>query len=106
MAKYIEKEDAYRTLSNYYHHSTDNQHMALREALDRVPAADVMERKTGKWIHDTLGEIKMPIVKCSECGLIEPWFDVEGMGFALHGQKYANFCPDCGAQMEGAEKDV
>jgi hypothetical protein len=45
MAKYIEQEDAYKTLSNYYHHSTDNQHMALREALDRVPAADVVEEE-------------------------------------------------------------
>lgn len=45
MAEYIKKEDAYRTLSDYYHHSTDNQHMALREALDRVPASDVVEEE-------------------------------------------------------------
>ena len=45
MAKYIELEDAYRTLSDYYHHSTYVQSIALREALDRVPAADVVERK-------------------------------------------------------------
>jgi len=66
----------------------------------------VVERKTGKWIHNELGENKMPVVKCSECGLIEPWFEVEGMGFALHGQKYANFCPNCGAKMIGGDEDV
>ena len=69
-------------------------------------SADVMEelskeRKAGKWIHDTLGKVKMPIVKCSECGLKEVWHEEDGMGFALHGQKYANFCPNCGAKMEG-----
>ena len=73
----------------------------MLDAVEDYPATDVVERKTGKWIHDELGENKMPVVKCSECGLIEPWFEVEGMGFALHGQKYANFCPNCGAKMEG-----
>lgn len=43
MADYIKRETAYDTLTEYYHHSTDTQHEALREALSRVPAADVRE---------------------------------------------------------------
>jgi len=51
MAKeYIERETAYDTLTEYYHHSTDTQHGALREALSRVPAADVR-----------------PVVRCENC---------------------------------------
>ena len=40
MSDYIKKEDAYKTLTSYYHHETIHQHMNLREALDRVPVAD------------------------------------------------------------------
>lgn len=78
----------------------------MLDAVEDYPAADVVERKTGKWIHDTFGESKMPIVKCSECGLKEVWYEEDGMGFALHGQKYANFCPNCGAKMIGGDDDV
>lgn len=89
MAEYIKREDAYRTLSNYYHHSTDNQHMALRGALDRVPAADVVGRKTGKWrryspLTDTF--------ECDQCG-----YQVIDKEFRT------NFCPNCGCAMEGTK---
>ena len=101
MAEYIKKEDAYRTLSDYYHHSTDNQHMALREALDRVPAADVVERKAGRWCadydyaeYDFDGSTPLPEPRkfqdgwqCSLCGRYSP--------------SETNFCPNCGAKMEG-----
>ena len=36
----ISKEQAYEVLSEYYHHKTEIQHKALREALDRVPSAE------------------------------------------------------------------
>ncbi len=38
--RYLTEEDVYKTLTAYYHHRTDAQHAALREALSRVPAAD------------------------------------------------------------------
>lgn len=38
---YISREAAYKTLTEYYHHSSGVQHTVLREALNRVPAADV-----------------------------------------------------------------
>lgn len=41
MADYIEREAAYQTLTEYYHHTTEGMHSALREAISRVPAADV-----------------------------------------------------------------
>lgn len=46
----IDKEQAYKTLSEYYHHTRTLQHMALREALDRVPAVDAV-----------------PVVRCKDC---------------------------------------
>lgn len=39
--KLIDADEAFRVLSDYYHHRTEEQHDALREALDRVPEAGV-----------------------------------------------------------------
>lgn len=43
MAECIGREETYKALTEYYHHSTEGQHLALREALSRIPAADVVE---------------------------------------------------------------
>ena len=37
----ISKEKAYKVLTEYYHHRTEMQHKALRDALSRVPPADI-----------------------------------------------------------------
>lgn len=39
MDEYIRKADAFDVLTDYYHHTTQVQHMALKEALDRVPTS-------------------------------------------------------------------
>lgn len=36
----ISRQDAYNTLTEYYHHRTETQHEALKEALERVPDAE------------------------------------------------------------------
>lgn len=38
----ISKYKAYEVLTEYYHHTTEEQHKALREALDRVPEEDAV----------------------------------------------------------------
>ena len=40
MTDLIERQTAYEVLTDYYHHETDVQHKALKEALNRVPADD------------------------------------------------------------------
>lgn len=56
MAKeYIDREAAYQTLTEYYHHTTEGMHSALREAISRVPAADVR-----------------PVVFCKDCRHRDP----------------------------------
>ena len=88
MAEYIRREDAYSTLTDYYHHSTKIQHMALKEALGRVPSADVVERKTGKWIN----YLEDGFVECPFCGAAT---NCDGEISELH------YCFNCGAKLEG-----
>lgn len=37
----IDAEEAYKVLTDYYHHKTEIQHKALKEAIERVPIADI-----------------------------------------------------------------
>ena len=54
--------------------------------LKSVPAADVVEVRHGRWIGKTY--------KCSLCG---KWVD------PLQGDADMNYCPNCGAKMDGEE---
>ena len=47
----INREETYKVLTDYYHHTTETQHSGLREALGRVPSADYIEQI--KWERDT-----------------------------------------------------
>ena len=49
MGDFIDRQDVYEILTEYYHHHTDIQHDALREALSRVPSANPEQ----KWIPVT-----------------------------------------------------
>lgn len=50
MGRLIDESKAYDVLTDYYHHSTDTQHVALREALERVESVDAV-----------------PVVRCAVC---------------------------------------
>ena len=50
MGRMINTDAAYAVLTAYYHHSTDTQYAALREALGRVESVDAV-----------------PVVRCADC---------------------------------------
>ena len=50
MGKLVDTDDVYRVLTDYYHHTTELQHMALAESLDRVPEASAI-----------------PVIPCKDC---------------------------------------
>lgn len=52
------------------------------ETVKAQPAADVVEVRHGRWIEDH------EFFKCSECGCLTDY-------------RFSNFCPDCGAKMDG-----
>ena len=83
MSDLIDRQEAYEVLTEYYHHSTESQHSALREALEHVPSAEP-EQNTGEWIPAKYENICI----CSECG----------KKIVIIGQIF-QYCPHCGARM-------
>lgn len=115
---YISREAAYKTLTEYYHHSSGVQHTVLREALNLVPSADVVARDCYDRIlaeNDTMREMLARIGK--KCGDsmddVRPvvrgewWPAKDGYyGHVICSVCYkkeshkTDFCPNCGAEME------
>ena len=82
MDKYIECEaflDAIERMKPYHQDADD-----IAEMLQNFPAADVVERRKGKWLQ--LG-------KCSECGGSAPFWSMASTYYE------SDFCPHCGADM-------
>ena len=93
MGRLIDSQTAYDVLTDYYHHSTDAQHAALREALGRVESVDAVPVRHGKW------EKHKGIFICSRCltGYKEQP--------TMMGKPLFEFCPVCGAKMDGKDGD-
>ena len=102
----ISREKAYEVLSEYYHHKTEWQHKALREALDMVPSVDVPDRRVGKWLEREVihaKEAKAIITewqscKCSVCGC----YDTRPYLYCFNEPR---FCSWCGAEMKGVSDE-
>ena len=94
----ISREKAYKVLTEYYHQRTEIQHIALREALDMVPIADIdlsvysdrlwrnayeqgkadaeAERKKGMWTTEQVAEMLANLFgdECAcNCNGIDEW---------------------------------
>lgn len=65
---------------------------ACLNKVNSIPAADVVERKTGCWRHYE-GELT-----CSECA-VTIYDDI----MSLLGDDVPRFCPNCGDEMTGGE---
>lgn len=92
MAKeYIDKEAAIKLFSG------DNQNKYYQfEVISRlrsIPTADVRENVKGRWIEDSDGDGR----HCSVCG--------RDYCYLISDCETYIFCPNCGAQMGGAEDD-
>lgn len=61
----INADEVYKVLTDYYHHRTETQHEALKEALSKVPTVDAVE-----------------VVRCKDCRWRK--FIDWGMGDCLH----------------------
>ena len=94
MGKWINTDAAYAVLTDYYHHSTETQHAALREALGRVETVDAVPVVHGRWI-DIDSEMYTWKIRCSKCG--------HERSMMSTGQIYPMYCEDCGTRMDGKD---
>lgn len=97
MSELIERQKAFYVLSEYYHHVTGLQHMALQEALDLVPAADIPERKKGTWY--TIEDSNGVYYSCSRCGKALPRYS-QVVSTELKSIDKTAYCPNCGSYMK------
>lgn len=90
MARYIDAVNAAEIIS-------DKLGITLSELVDvmaTVPTADVQEVKHGDWLKPGNDPIDNKQWICSECkGLTETAY--------YCGHCYYNYCPNCGARMDG-----
>jgi hypothetical protein len=97
MPRLIDADEAYKVLTDYYHQRTKIQHIALTEALSRVPTVDAEPVRHGYWDTKYSSEdedwsgIEHTIGRCSVCrGKI----DIVGERIPYL------YCPFCGAKMD------
>lgn len=91
MTEYIKREDAIKAIEWTW------AGKAAFDAIEELPAADVVERKTGKW---NCGDDMFEYAICSSC----KWDSGEAWEYA---RKQFNYCPNCGSKMvEAGNADV
>ena len=92
MSDYIKREDAIEVVrkSSISYLGT---RFAIEDAIEDIPAADVVEQKHGKWLEVTTLDNEFICWVCSECR--------HGADFVY--EPY-NFCPNCGASMRQQEE--
>ena len=86
--EYIRRQDMI-DLWDKYHATIAVDAIEYDMRLKRLPSADVVPVRHGKWTHkpDVYG-----VVYCSECN------------YELHANS-TSFCPNCGAKMDGGEDE-
>ena len=88
--EYIEREATLRNLADDLPYKG-----SVKRVLMQAPAADVVEVKHGEWVfeHDPIKDPKKYFIRivCSCCG--------------LKTGEVSNYCPKCGAKMDGERKE-
>jgi rubrerythrin len=94
MARYIDADEFYEGFCIYAIGQDKNFIKAVEQVLEDIPTADVVEVKHGRWEKRTFivfdNEIK-DSYHCTECNTT---WDTE-----------TNYCPNCGAKMDGGKGD-
>ena len=98
MAEYIEREGLMQFPIRREHCDKEhaNEHFingieTVLEYAESLPAADVAPVRHGRW------EKQSGLYSCSECGITRP-YDVQADVIEYWA---CNYCPNCGAKMEG-----
>ena len=91
MAEYIDKTQAIiEMMDNDVDHAQGIDGREVVQILEDIPAADVVPVIHGRWIP-----YRCDMYECSVCQRIHTSFD--------SGECDADYCPHCGAKMDGEE---
>lgn len=102
MTEYIEREALYEKAYWHGEHSDvgnpfpDGVDAIDIEDVDAIPAADVAPVRHGQWVHEHISEGYAWVI-CSEC---------EAVIHKILINKRLNYCPNCGAKMDGGCEDA
>ena len=93
MSRYIDADKVMEEINRIGGHNLcDWETIGVKALIERQPSADVVEVRHGEWGFDGLGWT------CSECG-----------EYALANkaklQVHSDYCPHCGAKMDGERRD-
>lgn len=103
MAEYIEREAVMKIIDDYgcTHGGTLGSHSGavdvVGSAIYKLPAADVAPVKHGHWEYDK----HFRFAECSKCEAEFYICDLE----EISGDGFINFCPNCGAKMDGGDEN-
>lgn len=94
MAEYIERSAAIEAAKHAWAKGLEPS-----QYIEALPAADVAPVVHGRWIHSRYEDCseQFELVKCSQCN-----HEAYAMALYVHG---GNYCPNCGAKMDGERKD-
>lgn len=121
MAEYIEREALMKNFCGYDltkcvkygNKDAGQQHdsystMMMYEIADEIidaPAADVAPVVHGRWVDRYGGKYANPLYECSECKRRAPYkFENDSLNIGLWVQDLTDYCPNCGARMDGERK--
>ena len=87
--EYIRKADAKDALQEKVFHNLTDEFYGAMQVLDELPSADVAPVERSRWIKTADG------AECENCGREAVYQIVDDHW------EYENFCPHCGAKMDG-----
>ena len=95
MAECLEREAVIDLITRRY----ENPEICTQE-INSIPAADVAPVVHARWIHSRYEDCseQFELVKCSQCN-----HEAYAMAFYVRG---GNYCPACGAKMDGGDNDA
>lgn len=106
MAEYIEKQHLLDFLNACIEEEKGTRHQVIVEAIkmtiERMPSADVVERKKGEWMAT---KFSFKLEHQSErhtyytCSVCNASYECENADYDF------SFCPNCGADMRGGDAE-
>ena len=98
--------DVERIYDDHYFMSNDQTvhdiFNAFRRIIRRHAAFRTVEVVHGRWVDRYGGKYANPVYDCSECRKTAPRRNtIDTLGNWQTEQYFANYCPNCGAKMDG-----